>query len=218
LAGNSEVEEKHKRDKENKMKARIKTLCVLVSFIGSVIFLQACSDSTSPTANEPSASTSKSEKAAPVARADAYAHMLAVPTELPDDPGAPMLVMMMEKSVVPSTSEVNVPVYPGAKIMTAIGPVEMTSNGEKMITYPSLAMLSADETADVMAFYQKRLPRWKHHDFYGSHSFWNGPEDSNPLDITGRFSLVSVVPLSESDSAREMWPEMRTRIDVRYEP
>lgn len=200
------------------MKGRIKTLCVLASFIVGVIFLQACGDSTSTSANAPSASTSKPEKAAPVVPADVYAPMLAVPKTLPDDPGAPMLVMMMENSIIPSTSEVNVPVYPGAQIMTAMGAAKMTSNGEKMITYPSLAMLSADETAEVVAFYTQQLAGWKHQEFYGNHSFWNGPEDSNPLDITGQFSLVSVLPLSASDSVRAIWPEMRTRIDLRYEP
>jgi len=126
--------------------------------------------------------------------------------------------MMMEQSVIPSASDVNIPVYPGAQIMATMGAMEMTSNDEMITSYPSMSMLSADETAEVVAFYQEQLVGWKHKEFYGSHSLWNGGEGSNPLDITGQFSLVSILPLSETESAREIWPEMRSRIDVRYEP
>lgn len=203
------------------MRTRAKTTSILASFMVSSFLVSACGDSSStsdaPT-SEPSASAPKTETAAPVARADAYAPMLVVPKKLPDDPSVPMLVMMMEQSVIPSASDVNIPVYPGAQIMTTMGAMEMTSNGEKMTSYPSMSTLTTDETADVVAFYQGQLGGWKYKEFYGSHSFWNGGEDSNPLDITGQFSLVSILPLPETDSVRAIWPEMRTRIDIRYEP
>jgi len=53
---------------------------------------------------------------------------------------------------------------------------------------------------------------------FGAHMFWNGDENSNPLDITGEFSLVSLAPIQEDDTIRAMWPDTRTKIDIRYEP
>lgn len=200
------------------MKAIVKTIYILALYMASSFLVSACGDSTSPSPSEPSASAPEMATPAPVAQADAYAPKLAIPKKLPDDPTLPMLVMMMEQSVIPSTSDVNIPVYPGAQIMTTMAPMEMTSNGEKMTSYPSMSLLSADETAEVQGFYQQQLTGWKYKEFYGSHSFWNGGEDSNPLDVTGRFSLVSILPLSETDSVRAIWPEMRTRIDIRYAP
>jgi len=126
--------------------------------------------------------------------------------------------MMSNNTVMPTASEVNVPLYPGAQVMSAMGPMDMTSNGVKETTFPSMSLLSADETAEIAAFYHEQLTGWRYKDFFGTHSFWNGDEDSNPLDITGQFSLVSIVPVPEADILREVWPEMRTRIDLRYEP
>jgi len=153
-----------------------------------------------------------------VTRPDAYAPMLVIPKKLPDDPGMQMMVMMANNTVMPSASEVNVPLYPGAQVMSAMGSMEMTSNGVKETTLPAMSLLSADETAEIAAFYQENLSGWRYKEFYGMHSFWNGDEDSNPLDITGQFSLVSIVPVSETDTLRAVWPEMKTRIDLRYEP
>ena len=200
------------------MKTRTKMIWVLTSLMVGALLLQACGESTSTSDSANTTPSSKAETAGPTAPANAYAPMLVAPKKLPDDPGAPMLVMMMKNTVIPSASDVNIPVYPGAKIMTAMGPMNMSSNGEKTTTYPSMSMLSGDETTEVLAFYQEELAGWKYHDFFGSHSFWNGGEDSNPLDFTGQFSLVSIVPVSETDSVRAIWPETRTRIDIRYEP
>ena len=144
--------------------------------------------------------------------------MLVIPKKLPDDPGMQMMVMMANNTVMPSSSEVNVPVYPGAQVMSAMGQMNMTSNGVKETTWPSMSLLSADETAEISAFYHEQLTGWRYKEVLGMHSFWNGDEDSNPLDITGQFSLISIVPVSEMDTLRAVWPEMRTRIDLRYEP
>ena len=188
-------------------------ICILASLIFSLIGLSGCGDSEAP-----AVAAMATEAATPAARADAYAPKLVVPKNLPDDPGAGMIVMFSENSVVPSAAEVNVPLYPGAKVMSAMGAMEMTSNDVKMTSFPSVTLLTADETAETVAFYQEQLAGWRYKEFFGTHSFWNGDEDSNPLDITGQFSLVVVVPVEETDTVRAMWPEMRTRIDLRYEP
>jgi len=187
----------------------------LASLIFSLSILSGCGNSDSPSAT---AADQDSGTPATVARPDAYAPMLVIPKKLPDDPGMQMMVMMSDNTVMPSASEVNVPLYPGAQVMSAMGPMEMTSNGVKEATLPAMSLLSADESAEIAAFYHEELTGWRYKDFYGMHSFWNGDEDSNPLDITGQFSLVSIVPVSEADTLRAVWPEMRTRIDLRYEP
>jgi hypothetical protein len=144
--------------------------------------------------------------------------MLVIPKKLPDDPGMQMMVMMADNTVMPSASEVNVPLYPGAQVMSAMGSMVMTSNGVKETSLPSMSLLSADESAEIAAFYHEQLTGWRYKEFFDIHSFWNGDEDSNPMDITGQFSLISIVPVSEEDTLRAVWPEVRSRIDLRYEP
>ena len=197
------------------MRTVILRICVLASLIFGLSILSGCGNSDSPSATEAVQDTGTS---AVVTRPDAYAPMLVIPKKLPDDPGMQMMVMMANNTVMPSASEVNVPVYPGAQVMSAMGPMNMTSNGVKETTWPSMSLLSADETAEIAAFYHEQLTGWRYKEVLGMHSFWNGDEDSNPLDITGKFSLVSIIPVSETDTLRAVWPEMRTRIDLRYEP
>lgn len=190
-------------------------ICVLASLIFSLSILSGCGNSDSPSA---AAADQDSGTPAMVTRSDAYAPMLVIPKKLPDDPGMQMMVMMANNTVIPSASEVNVPLYPGAQLMSAMGLMEMTSNGVKETSLPSMSLLSTNETAEVVAFYREQLTAWQYKEFFGMHSFWNGDEDSNPMDITGQFSLVSIVPVPETDSLRVVWPVMRTRIDLRYEP
>jgi hypothetical protein len=197
------------------MRTVITRICILASLVFSFSILSGCGDSDSPPA---AAVDQDTGTPAAVTRPDAYAPMLEIPKKLPDDPGMQMMVMMANNTVMPSASEVNVPLYPGAQVMSAMGSMEMTSNGVKETSLPSMSLLSADATAEIAAFYHEQLTGWRYKDFSGMHSFWNGDEDSNPLDITGQFSLVSITPVSETDTLRAVWPETRTRIDLRYEP
>ena len=197
------------------MRTVIIRICVLASLIFGLSILSGCGNSDSPSAT---AADQDTGTPATVTRPDAYAPMLVIPKKLPDDPGMQLMVMMANNTVMPSASEVNVPLYPGAQVMSAMGPMEMMVNDVEETTLPAMSLLSADETAEIAAFYHEQLSGWRHKEFYGMHSFWNGDEDSNPLDITAQFSLVSIVPVSETDTLRAVWPEMRTRIDLRYEP
>jgi hypothetical protein len=208
------------------MRTVIIRICISTSLIFSLSILSSCGDSDSPAAavdqdtGTPAAAVDQNTgtPAAAVTRPDAYAPMLVIPKKLPDDPGMQMMVMMANNTVMPSASEVNVPLYPGAQVMSAMGAMKMTANGVEETTWPSMSLLSADETAEIAAFYQKQLTGWRYKEFFGMHSFWNGDEDSNPMDITGQFSLVSITPVPETDTLRAVWPETRTRIDLRYEP
>lgn len=183
----------------------------------AALVLYGCGESAPP-----SAAVAEPETAAPAAKpaasANAYVPVLELPDQLPDDPGAQMAVIMLESAEVPSAKDVNVAAYPGAQLMSAMKGMKMTANGESMTSWPALSMLSDDDIVDVAAFYTEQLSQWRHKEMFGTHMFWNGDENSNPLDITGQFSLVSLAPIPDDDTIRTMWPQMRTRIDVRYEP
>lgn len=183
----------------------------------AALSLYACGESapTSTAVSEPEAAAPTTK---PVVNGDAYVPVLEVPSKLPDDPGAQMAVIMLESADVPSKDDVSIAAYPGAQLMSAMRGMEMTANGEKMTTWPALSMLSEDPVADVVAFYAEQLPDWRYKEIVGMHLFWNGDEDSNPLDITGKYSLVSLTPVADDDTIRKMWPKTRTRIDLRYEP
>jgi hypothetical protein len=158
------------------------------------------------------------QAAASQAPADAYAPKLPVPEDVPDDPGAKMLVMAMRWVTVPSKSEVGVPAYPGARVMSTMAAQKMTVNDEETKMMPGLALLSEDEISDVVEFYTQKLKGWQQKEFFGSYMFWDGPADANPLDITLPYPLVGIVPLAESGSEKALWPSVKTRIDIRYRP
>ena len=194
-----------------------RTLITMFLTAFAALSLYACGESAPPsTAVSGPEAAAKTTK--PVVNSDAYVPVLEVPSELPDDPGMHMAVIMLESAEVPSRDDVNIPAYRGAQLMSAMRGMEMTVNDEKMTTWPALSMLSEDPVADVAEFYAEQLPEWRYKEIVGMHLFWNGDEDSNPLDISGQFSLVSLVPVADDDTIRKMWPKTRTRIDLRYEP
>jgi hypothetical protein len=158
------------------------------------------------------------EAAAAQTPADAYAPVLPVPKDVPDDPGAKMMAMAMRGVQVPSKSEVGVPAYPDARVMSTMAGQKMMANDEEVEMLPALALLSGDTISDVLAFYTKKLKGWHQKEFFGSYMFWDGPPDADPLDITLPYPLVAIMPLAESGSERTLWPNMKTRIDIRYKP
>jgi hypothetical protein len=147
---------------------------------------------------------------------DGYALKLTVPRDVPSDPAANLMLMAVKTASVPSSSALNVPAYPGARIMSTMGASEMTVNGEKTMMWPSLAMLTNDEISKVAAFYQEKLSGWQHEEIIGNHMFWEGGPGTNPLDISGQFQAVGLVELGDTDTETKIWPGVKTRIDIRY--
>jgi hypothetical protein len=147
---------------------------------------------------------------------DAYAAKLPIPEEVPDGPGAELGVSMLESAKVPSKSEVGVPAYPGARVMSTMGATAMTVNDERVETLPAMAMLSTDETARVVEFYRGELSGWRHKEFMGSHWFWDGPADHDPMDFTAPYPSVAIMGIDGDDDLALMWPGIRTRIDIKY--
>lgn len=147
-----------------------------------------------------------------------YAPKLPIPDKLPDDPAANLMVMAVRNASVPSATDVGIAAYPGARIISAMQFSDATSNDEEVKMLPGVALLATDDVAAVAAFYKERLDGWDYEEFYGTHMFWNGPEGSNPMDITGQFPMISILSLEESGTERAIWTDMRTRIDIRYVP
>ncbi len=91
-----------------------------------------------------------------------------------------------------------------------------SSSGEG-VQLPGMILLSSDELDVVLAFYKEKLAGWQYQDFYGIHTFWDGPEGSNPLDIMAGYSMLSLDTIEEGEVQRLLWPEMRTKIDMMYD-
>lgn len=185
----------------------------------ALVLTGACGgEETAQSAAQTAAGAAQTMMAAAETPADAYAPRLPIPGDLPDDPGAELMVMAMRSVVIPSKSEVGVPAYPGARIMSTMAASTMTVNGEEIETMPALAMLSEDEIADVVKFYMENLEGWHQKEFFGNYMFWDGPADANPLDISLPYPLVGIMALDESSSEAAFWPGVKTRVDIRYRP
>ncbi len=91
-----------------------------------------------------------------------------------------------------------------------------SSSGEGTML-PGMTLLSSDDLDTVLTFYTENLAGWQYQDHYGIHTFWDGPEGSNPLDITAGHSILSLMEIEEDDVQRVLWPEMRTKIDMMYD-
>lgn len=163
-----------------------------------------------------SAGAAGTKLAAAPTPADAYAPSLSVPSSPPDDPVAKLLILAVRNADLPSKSEVGIPAYPGARIMSTMAASTMEVNGEEVEGLPALAMLSGDEISEVVKFYKQNLEGWQSEEFYGSYIFWDGPADANPLDISLPYPTLGIIPLDESGTEASIWPDMKTRIDMRY--
>ena len=66
----------------------------------------------------------------------------------------------------------------GARVVVSHGARDMTSNGVKQKTIPTLIMVTKDEVEVVASFYEKELSGWQHNEIVGTHMFWQGdPEE-----------------------------------------
>jgi hypothetical protein len=146
-----------------------------------------------------------------------YAPKLTMPSKKPDHVEVPLAEMFLKSATVPAAADVNVPVYPGARIMSTMAGVTFDTDSGEGKSLPGMILLSSGDLESVLAFYQEQLPGWQYKDFFGVHTFWNGPEGSNPLDITAGHSMLSLSELEEGEVQRLLWPEMRTKIDMAYD-
>jgi hypothetical protein len=146
-----------------------------------------------------------------------YAPKLSMPSNPPDHSEIPIASMFLQSAKIPAAADVNIPRYPDSMIMSTMAANQWSSGDADAKQLPGMILLAPDDIESVMAFYRQKLAGWQYKEFYGVHSFWNGPEGSNPLDITAGHSIVSVSQIEDDSVQRILWPEMRTKIDMMYD-
>ncbi len=183
--------------------------------------LFACGDS--GTSTDDTAAKSAAKSTAPAAKTTAampaggYAPKLTMPKKRPDHVEAPLAEMLLNSAQIPAAGDVNIPAYPGARIVSTMAGGQFNSSAGEGVQLPGMILLSSDELDVVLAFYNEKLAGWQYQDFYGIHTFWDGPEGSNPLDITAGYSMVILDTIEAEEVQRLLWPEMRTKIDMMYD-
>ena len=146
-----------------------------------------------------------------------YAPKLSMPSDPPDHSEVPIAAMFLQSAKVPQASDVNIPRYPDSMIMSTMDASQWSTGDDDAKQLPGMILLAPGDVEAVLAFYKEQLAGWQYEDIYGVHTFWNGPEGSNPLDITAGHSMVSISKIKEDDLQRVLWPEMRTKIDLMYD-
>lgn len=149
--------------------------------------------------------------------AGAYAPKLTMPRKKPDHVEVPLAEMFLKSAQVPVAANVNIPAYPGARILSTMAGGAFDSSSGEGKSLPGMVLLSSGDLETVLNFYKEQLAGWQYQDFYGVHTFWNGPEGSNPLDIMAGHSMLSLTQIEEGDVQRLLWPEMQTKIDMMYD-
>ena len=112
---------------------------------------------------------------------------------------------MLSAVKVPDKSEVSIPAYPGAKIFQA-------SPGQSNML-PMIRLLSTDDEAEVVKFYEQKLKGWKSEGFLGSYTWW---EKGTKKDVfSGKTQFVEVGP---AKLYNDMMPSAKTYIGIWYMP
>jgi hypothetical protein len=121
--------------------------------------------------------------------AEPYAEKLVI---TPDT--QPMTKMLVEAAKVPDRETVQVPPYPGARIIQTQDASEMEMNGKTLKTLPYIKLLSTDPMDKVVAWYTDQLAGYAKKDIYGvAWLFWKGPEDFDAIDMGKARSMPNVM-------------------------
>lgn len=203
----------------------IRTIRNITFAILAAVAVSGCGDSGSSATDSSAQPKASGSEAGTAAQAPAkstmppggYAPKLSMPSDPPDHSEVPIAAMFLQSAKVPQASDVNIPRYPDSMIMSTMETGQWSTGDEDAKQLPGMILLAPDDVEAVLAFYKEKLPGWQYKDFYGVHTLWNGPEGSNPLDITAGHSMVSISKIKEDDLQRVLWPEMRTKIDLMYD-
>ena len=148
---------------------------------------------------------------------DAYAPKLEAPSNIKEGTPEYLGVMILKSSVVPPKTAVNIPPYPGAKIIQTTQGMEMEINGEKQKCYPYIKMLSKDDGEKIVSFYKEKLKGYKYLDKFGGmiKVFWQGGDDFNPMDMDQRCKTVAL-QVSDGSIFKELMPDVKSVIEITY--
>lgn len=207
------------------MIAYVRTIRNVTIAIFAAVIIFGCGDSGSSASDSSGQSMAAGSEAGAAAQAPAkstmppggYAPKLSMPSNPPNHSEVPIAAMFLQSAKVPQASDVNIPRYPDSMIMSTMSADQWGSDDPDTIQLPGMILLAPGDVQSVLAFYKEKLPDWQYKDFYGVHTLWNGPEGSNPLDITAGHSILSISKIKEDDLQRVLWPEMQTKIDMMYD-
>ena len=146
-----------------------------------------------------------------------YAPKVKAPAGLKPFSAEDFAVMMVNAAVVPEMSAVNVPPYPGARVLQTVTGFSMTIKGKKVTCFPTIKLLSVDRAEKIVAFYKERLKGYRYSSMLGGdfNFFWVGGKDYNVLDIN-QACVTPRISISPADS--KIMPEAKTEIELNYRP
>ena len=130
-----------------------------------------------------------------------------------------MWMQMIENWDIPGKSEVGIPAYPGAYIVGFMPASEMTANGVKSKTFPTIVLATSDDKAKVTAFYKEKLKEWKYKNMMGMFDvFWTGRDDFNSMDIEQSTSTANINIADAMQPHKDFMPDAKTSITIVYKP
>lgn len=130
-----------------------------------------------------------------------------------------MWMQMIENWDIPGKSEVGIPAYPGAYIVGFMPASEMTSNGVKSTTFPTIVLATSDEREKVTEFYMKELKEWKYENMMDMFDiFWTGRDEFNSMDIDQTTSTTNINIANALQPHKDFMPDAKTTITIFYKP
>ncbi|MFC2141567.1 hypothetical protein ACFLR7_01365 [Acidobacteriota bacterium] len=128
-------------------------------------------------------------------------------------------MQMIESWNIPGKSEVQVPAYPGAYVVGFMPASEMTANGVKSKTFPSIVLATSDERAKVTEFYREALKEWKYENMMDMFDiFWTGKDEFNSMDIEQATSTTNINIADAFQPHKDFMPDAKTTITIVYKP
>lgn len=152
------------------------------------------------------------------AAAAPFAPVLDPPKNIQAGSPASIGAAVLKSVKVPDRSAVNVPPYPGAKIIQTQGFRSMTANGKKINCLHYIKLLSKDDGAAIQAFYKKNLPGYHSENKFGGmiRVLWDGPKNFNSMDITQACRTPNVLITGAAGTYDDLMPGAKTVIEITY--
>ena len=137
--------------------------------------------------------------------ADPFATIAEMPENPDNDPDITLASNFLKNVIVPDKEDVGILPYKDVKIFQTSNPGELGSPLYMVRTY------SNDTSEKVIDFYKENIPaNWEYKDFYGTHYFWIGDENSAMM------AQSPSIQISGADEFKKMWPEANTIITIYY--
>jgi hypothetical protein len=136
---------------------------------------------------------------------DPFATKADMPQNPDNDPDITLASNFLKNVVIPDKEDVKIVAYKDARIFQTSKPGELGSPLYMVRTY------STDPSEKVIDFYKENIPaNWEYKDFYGTHYFWIGDENSAMM------AQSPSIQISGAEEFKKMWPEANTIITIYY--